>query len=464
MSFDLVKGSIPRLMLKIAIPASVGLFFNTMYNVVDTFYAGRFSTAALAALTANFPIFIIILGLGYGLSSGAMVLIANSLGAKRQRDAVRFQSYAFGLGILVNLTIVAIIYPFLGPLFRLLGVQDPEVLQYALEYARVVVLGSVFFVCTTVLNAGLNARGLTSYFRNTLIVGTILNIGLDPLFMYGLRWGSVQIIPAMGISGVAIATILVQVLSSIYLLSVAIKHGNFKEALPREFLLHKKYTLDLLKQGIPSSFSMMTMALGAFVINYFVTFYGGKYGLAAYGSALRIEQIALLPTMGINTALSALVGQNNGAKRFDRVRESYTRALQFSAIFMVFILAAVVLLRLPIMRIFTDNETVVAIGGNYMLIQALTFYSYILIFQGSGVLQGIKKPTTVLIISVARQFVIPLAVFPLFAGMLGLELNGIWWGIFTINWLAGLATYVISRTKVRTQERIHTETIDPVAT
>ncbi len=457
MSQDLVKESIPKLILKIAVPASIGMFFNTMYNVVDTFYAGRFSTSALAALTAGFPIFIIILGLSFGISSGAMSLIANSIGANKKEDAIRYQSYALGVGLLVNIVAIIVVMPFLKSLYLLLGIENAQVLEYAIEYSRIVVLGSVFFVGVNIVNAGLNARGLTSYYRNTLIVGTILNIGLDPLFMYGFNMGSVQIIPAMGIGGIAFATILVQILSFVYLLSVSIKHGSFKGAKPREFLLNKKYSWDILTQGIPASLSMMTIALGAFVINYFVTIYGGENALAAYGSALRIEQIALLPTMGINLALSALVGQNNGAKRFDRVRESYKRALQFSAVFMVFILALVVPLRLPIMRLFTDNQEVIIIGGQYMLIQALTFYSYILIFQGNGVLQGIKRPTVTFYISIARQFLVPLAVFPLFANVFGWNLFGVWWGLFVINWVAGIATFIVSRMQIQRLQSQHEE-------
>ena len=209
---DLVKDPIPRLIRQIAIPASVGVFFSTMFNVVDTLFAGLDSTDALAALAVSFPIFFIIIALGAGIGQGTTALIANATGEGDLHKAhhLSLQSISFGILLSVPLTLLGLwSAPFL---FRFLGAEERH-LSLSLAYMNVILSGFLFFLLQSILNATLQAQGNTRTFRNVLIVGCLANLVLDPWFMFG-GFG----LPAMGIRGIALATILIQMCGAIYLL------------------------------------------------------------------------------------------------------------------------------------------------------------------------------------------------------------------------------------------------------
>jgi Na+-driven multidrug efflux pump len=193
---------------------------------------------------------------------------------------------------------------------------------------------------------------------------------------------------------------------------------------------------------------MMTMALGTFVITYFVSRYGTN-AVAAYGAALRIEQVALIPTIGLNIALAAMVGQNNGAGRPDRVVQSYRTSLLFGLLIMVGVLTPVLLFARTIMRQFTESAEVITIGMSYLYIEALTFYSYVAIHQSGSVLQGLKRPGMILWASLYRQIPAPLLVFTLFTGPLAMGVRGIWWGLAVVNWSAALFLFWYTARQLR---------------
>lgn len=187
------------------------MFFNTMYNVVDTFYAGLISTQAISAMSLSFIIFFTIIGLGYGFSSAITALIGNALGKNKMFLASLYahKSILFMQLLAIVLTILGFI---LSPyMFMLLGASG-EYLQTALDYINIILFGSVFFMSNFALNAILVSIGDTKSYRNTLIFGFFANLVLNPLFIYGFLF-----IPAMGISGIALATIIIQVLNIIYM-------------------------------------------------------------------------------------------------------------------------------------------------------------------------------------------------------------------------------------------------------
>ena len=208
----LTTEKIPSLIKQIAIPASTGMFFNTMYNVVDTFYAGLISTQAIAALSLSFMIFFLIVGFGYGFSSAITALLGNAFGKKRAKLA---SIYAYK-GILF-VPIIGMILSFIGyfiapSLFMLLGASG-QYLNTSIEYINPILFGSVFFMLNFSLNSVLVSQGDTKTYRNTLIFGFFANLVLNPIFIYGFLF-----IPAMGIQGIAIATVLIQVINMLYML------------------------------------------------------------------------------------------------------------------------------------------------------------------------------------------------------------------------------------------------------
>lgn len=444
MSVDkgLVTGPIPKLIRQIAMPASIGFFFNTMYNVVDTYYAGFISTDALAALSLSFPVFFIILAIGSGISTGATALIANSLGEDDLESAKNYASQAIGFTILLSI-VLSILGVYVAPwLFTILGASG-QYLDLSLSYINIIFYGSVLFMLNHVMNSSLNAQGDTKTFRNVLIIGFLLNLIFDPWFMFG-GFG----LPAMGLAGVAWATVFIQLISLFYL---SYKAGRTPLICLRCISMmkpQKKYIKEISKQGFPASLNMMTVALGIFIITYFVSRFGQE-AVAAYGIATRIDQIALLPGIGLNIAALTLVGQNNGAKAFDRVKEIIKKSFTYGFFVSLIGMAFVFIFSQKLMGVFSDDNIIIKQGVEFLKISILVYPAYTALFISTSILQGLKKPFYAIWIGIYRQLVGPFVFFSLLTSVLAWGIFGIWWGIFIVNWTGLIITILYLRTVIK---------------
>jgi putative MATE family efflux protein len=431
---NLTSDPIPSLIRRIALPASIGFFFNTMFNFVDTWFAGKISTDALAALSLSFPVFFLILASGSGLNQGTTALIANALGREDKREAtlLLIQSILFALTISTLLTVVGLCAA--PSLFRLLGAEG-DYLRMSLEYMNVVMAGTVFFILQMTLNALLNARGETRIFRNVLIGGFLLNLGFDPWFLYGGAG-----LPPMGIAGIALATVLVQFLGCVYLLLHLRRTDLLQSVEPSFFAPHWKQLREIAQQSVPAGLNMLTVALGIFVITWFASRFG-KEPVAGYGIATRIEQMILLPTIGLNFAVLSLSGQNFGAGRIDRIRLSWHTSLKWGLSLMTAGGVILACLRAPLMAQFSTDPKVIEHGTNYLGIAALTLPAYPILFQTVFLLQGMKRPLFGLLLGLYRQFAAPALAFWGLAFGLGLGTWGIWWGIHLVTWSAAAIAF-----------------------
>ena len=448
---NLTQDPVPVLIKRLAVPASIGFFFNTMYNVVDTYFAGLLSVDALAALSVSFPVFFILIAVSAGISQGATALISNALGSDDCENArdMATQSVMFSLGMGVILMVIGFLtFPFL---FGVLGAKG-DYLKITLTYMNGILIGTLFFIGQSILNATLNAQGDTKSYRNVLITGFILNLIMDPWFMYGGMG-----LPAMGIQGIALATVVIQALGCVYLAwKVSLSKLKYP-MLARRWKPNLTAWSQLAKQGFPASINMMTVAAGIFVITWFISFFS-KEGVAAYGIATRIEQIILLPTIGLNIAVLTLTGQNNGAGRLDRIIEIRQVAMKIGLIMMAAGGLALFFAAQKMMNFFTDDPLVASIGAEYLRIASFTLCSYVILFQTVFMLQGLKKPMIALWIGLYRQIVAPCIVFYLLAFGLDWKLQGIWWGIFGVTWSAALFTLyfgnrILSRIKFNSVQK-----------
>jgi putative MATE family efflux protein len=442
MQNSLTTEPIPELVRRIAIPASIGFFFNTMYNVVDTYFAGLISTQALASLSLSLPVFFIIIAMGTGVSTGATALIANALGAGKREEARLYAAQAISFGILTSLALTVLgllISPFL---FRVLGATG-EYLSTVLDYMNTLFLGTVFFMVLYMLNAVLNGQGETRPFRNFLIVGFFLNIALDPWFIYGGLG-----VPAMGVVGIALATLAAQGVGCVYLARKVLQSGLVSRHELASLWPKLEPFKEIARQGLPASVNMLTVAMGIFVITYFVSRFG-KEAVAAYGSAMRIEQIALVPTIGLNVATLTLVAQNNGARLFHRVREVLRTTLLYGAIVIAPGAAAILAWAKQLMAFFTADGAVLSVGATYLMIDALALYAYVILFVNVAALQGMKRPMFSLWIGLYRQIVAPFIVFWFLTEMLEVGLLGIWWGVLAITWSAAGYSFFYTRRILR---------------
>jgi putative MATE family efflux protein len=449
---DLVSRPIPELIRMIATPASVGYFFHTMYNVADTYFGGLISTEAVAALSLSFPVYFIILSVGNGLATGNTALIGNALGEGREDEARLYAAQGVTFGI-ITAAVMTVSGRLAAPwLFRLLGADDAY-LDICLEYMNPLLLGVVFFILLYMFNAVLQARGDTRTFRNFLIASCLANLVLDPWFVFG-GFG----LPAMGIRGIALATVLLIACGAAYLGYRAARTG----VIGRDFLRlappRARQFLDIAHQGFPAGLNMMTIALGIFVITYFVSGFG-REAVAAYGIGTRAVQIVLLPSIGLSIATLTITAQNHGAGRFDRIFATMNRTLFYGALIMAAGAVLVVALARPLIAAFTDDPLVTDIGATYLRIEAVALYGYVILSVHVSALQGVKRPLFAIWIGLGRQIAAPLIVFWLLTRELGFGVESIWWGIVAIVWTAALfALFYARRIITRARDKAATET------
>lgn len=439
---DLTTGSIRGHIRRITIPASVGLVFNTLFNVVDTIYAGRLSTEALAGMSLSFPVFFIMLAVASGLGSGSTALKSNALGEK---DHKKFHDYLFNatvVGILLSVILMILGNIISRSLLGLMGAEG-EALEQAARYLVVIFYGTIFFVLNMIFNAALNAQGDTKSYRNVLIVSFGLNLILDPLFILG--WFG---LPKLGTAGVALATVIVQGVGTVYLFVKVLKSEKYQRALIKQCHLKISVWLELARQSIPAGLNMMTIALGVFVINYFVVRFAGDEGIAAYGVGIRIEQLALLPALGLNTAALTITGQNYGAGNYDRIKRTYKKCLLYGILIMIVGTVLIYVFAPQLMKVFNQDPAVIDIGVKYLRIEFVCFVTYVIMFISIAVLQGLKRPAIAIYVGLYRQLIMPLILFYLLGETFGLGILGVWFGIVIINWSATVFTLLYTFKKL----------------
>ena len=229
---DLLKDSIPKLVRRLAIPASVGTLFQTLYNIVDTFFAGKISPEALSALSKSFPIYFIIIAASIGVTVAGTSLIGNSIGENNKNKVQHYITHIIMYGIIVSIFITYLGLNYSEKIFIIMGSTN-EVTNLGLQYTNIIFFGAIIFILVVALNSLLHADGDTKTYRNILILSFFLNIILNPILIFGFLF-----IPAMGVAGIGIATLISQLVSLIVILIKVLKNSRVKQ-LNKEFFLPK---------------------------------------------------------------------------------------------------------------------------------------------------------------------------------------------------------------------------------
>jgi len=431
----LTKDPIWELLRKVTIPASIGSLFQTFYNLVDTWFAGKISAQAISAIAKSFPLYFLIIAVGVGVGASTNALIGNSIGEKKINKASLYvaQSVIFAL-------FVSILVAFLGintsAFFLSVMGSDAASINLSKDYLDVIFYGTAIFMVQISLNGTLNAQGDTKSYRNVLIAGFFLNIVLNPLFIFGYGF-----VPAFGISGLAIATVVAQSLGLFYLI-YKVNSCKLRNYLKLECFIPKIQLIkDLASQAFPIVFSMLFIGIGIFVILYFI----GKFGelaTAGYGAALRIEQVFLLPVIALNTAVLSIGGQNFGAKKFSRIQELYFNALKFGSGFMTIAGLIIYFNAHFLVSLFTQNPVAIEHGEIYLKVAAMIGPIYPVFFISSGLFQAIKKPIYSLYMSILRLTAIPFIALWYVINIRKGDYVDIFYTILTTNWIMGLVVLV----------------------
>ncbi|CCH49167.1 MATE family efflux transporter [Pseudodesulfovibrio piezophilus] len=447
---DLTKRPVPEVIRQVAVPASVGFFFNTMFNVVDTLWTASISTEAVAALSLSLPVYFIISSLGNGIATGSTALIGAALGAGNRKQASLVAVQMLGFGLIVSLFLAWFGLTFSPAIFGWLGAEG-SYLEICLSYMNPMFAFNIVTISLFLFNGILQAQGDTKQFRNVLILGACLNVILDPWFIFG-GFG----LPPMGTAGVAWATIIIHGLGALYLLYKARATGLLHTDRGRNLRPRLTLYAEIASQGFPAALNNMTIALGFFIIFRFVSRFGPE-ATAAYGIATRIDQIVLLPTIGLNIASLTITAQNYGAGHLDRIRATYRANLKYGAMLLLPLSVPILVFAKPLVSLFTSDPAVINIGAEYLRIDAFTLYGYVIIFISTSVLQGMKRPIFAIWMGLARQVIAPWALFSLFIHIMGYGTQSLWLSIAVIVWLAaGISFWYAHRVLGRAEERTAT--------
>ncbi|MCO4845241.1 MAG: MATE family efflux transporter [Sulfurovum sp.] len=434
MHIDLTEGIIKQHIVKLAVPAVVGYFFHTMFNVTDTFFAGLISTQALAALSLSASVFFMVLAIGIGMSEAVTSLVGNALGEKNIPKAQHIALNAIAFGVLLSVSLSALGVLSVPYLVEALG--DPSYVVETLDYINVILYGAVFFVGAFFFNALLNATGDTKSFRNVLIVTALLNIVLDYLFIEHFK---------MGVSGIALATIIAELITMAYLFYKVSRTKLWRGFSTFEYDSH--VIKELLKQGMPPSINMFMMAFGMYIITYFVAPFG-KEAVAAFGIGMRIEQIFLMPVIGLNIATLAIVSQNNGAKSYERIKPTVSLAIRYGWLMSTLGVSSFLLFADYMAALLTSDPAVIEQSALYLRVSGVASYGFVVIFIYIAMLQGIAKPAVIMPISIYRQVVAPVVVFTALAWM-GLGILSLWIGLDMIIFSSALFLWWYGEKKLK---------------
>ena len=426
---NLLKDQIPKLVRKLAVPAMVGTLFQTLYNIVDTFFAGKISPEALSALSKSFPIYFIIIATSIGVAVAGTSLIGNSIGENDKNKTLNYFTHIIFYGIIVSIVITYLGLSYSEKVFSLMG-STKEVTLLGLEYTNIIYSGSIIFILVVALNSLLHAEGDTKTYRN------VLNIILNPILIFGFFF-----IPAMGVKGIAIATIIAQLVTLIIILIKVLKNSRVKE-ITKEHLLPKfLFFKNIFFQSMPIIVSICGYSIAAAIIFTYVG-QSGEYATAGYGAGTRIEQVVLLPILGINTAIISIISQNYGAKNFNRIKETYFTALKYAFIIMVTSGIIVFTSANIITSFFSSDPEVIEYGKRYLKISAFVLPAYPIFFLSNGFFMAIKKAENAMISNFFRNVMNPILVFYI-AKYISASFNNFFWIWVTINWFFSMLYLMI---------------------
>jgi len=442
---DLTTGPMALHFRTLAIPAAFGMLFTTLYNVVDVYYAGLLSTDAQAGLAIGYQAFFILMAVGFGLSSALSTLVSNAKGSGDAAEAQRYvvQGLAFGGVITASCMVIGW---FLGPELIVLVSEPGAYRNAAMGYFYWLIFALPGFLLAYGGNGILQAHGDSRSMQRALMAAFIANIGLNPLFMFGLPgvWSG------MGFNGIAAATIISQTGVMVYILVRIFRLEVMQSVQITAFQPDKDSFRKIFAQLLPAGSAMIIMFISGFVVQFALKTFGG-HAVAAYGVALRIEQILLLPVLGMTGALLPIAGQNFGAQKYDRVR----KALKYcwGVGFAMTALATPILFfgGTFVMALFSNDPDVIRAGSSYLRIDAFLFPIYMMLFSINSLLQAFKQAIWTLWISVYRQgFAVAFFVW-VFISFTDFGVQGVWFGIaaaVTSGWVLSL---IILRNVARTQ-------------
>ena len=427
---DLTEGKVWKVIVRFALPLLVGNLLQQFYNITDSIIVGQFlGKEALAAVSASFFIYYFIISLVIGVGSGTTVVISQLFGAK-QYQKVQLAFSSFFIFMLVGgiiLSIAGII--FAEPVFRLTNTPE-EVIPQAVAYFRIYIGGTFLFVTFNSIISILRGVGESVRPMLFILITTVLNIAFDLLFILVFKWG---------IEGAARATVVSQGIGMCIALAYVNNTHPLLSIKKQDMLFDWKLFKESLKIGLPTSVQQCAIALGLIALLGIVNSFGTNT-LTAYGAAGKIDTIITQAILTLSGALAAFCGQNIGAGRLDRGKKGVQFTMYTNVALGLLTFAAVYLFGNEMMRIFTKDIDVVAIGKEYLLIIGGFFIVHGALNVYNGALRGAGDTLFPMITSLVCLWLIRIPLAYYLSSWLGR--NGIWWAIGISITIGLIVTFV----------------------
>ena len=386
-----------RLLVKLSTPAMVGMFVMALYNVVDTIFVGRgVGSMAIAGITIVFPIQLLVMAIAMMFGIGGASVISRALGAGDYEKAnttfgnvlLSIVVFGFSLALLGNI--------FIDKLLAIFGASD-TVLPYARAYARIILIGTVFFSFSMASNNVIRSEGRAKVAMTTMLISAILNIILDPIFIFGFKWG---------IKGAAAATVISQAVTVLYLVYYFLSGKSSLTLHFRNLRFKKSIIREIVAVGSPSLIRQLSASALVVVINNTLRVFGGDLSIALFGIMHRMLMFVSMPLFGIAQGMQPIVGFNFGAKRYDKAKR--VLALSNKASTIISTVGAIVLCSFPrtIISIFINDPELIRMGipAVRIFIIALPVFGFQVV--GSTLFQAIGKARQALFLTVSRQIIL----------------------------------------------------------
>jgi putative MATE family efflux protein len=440
---DLTTGPILNHLSVLAVPAAIGMLFHTLYNLTDVYFASMLSTNSQAGLSLGYLVYFFIAAFGFGLNASMAALMGHAIGKKDKNIELLACN---GIIFSIFLSILLILFGWLLG-FRILElVSEPGVYRdLGLQYYFWLLISLPAFLISYTCNGILQAQGNTHAMQRALVLAFFLNLFLNPLLIFGIPgfWEGI------GFDGIALSTVMSNFLVMVFMFFNVMRS---KVLSPFHYWRIKlNFFIAITKQMLPPTMSFQMIIVGVLIMQFALKDFGSE-AIAGYSIAVRIEQLLLLPILGIAHALIPLVAQNFGAGEYDRVRKCLFLCTKIGMISMIAAYPAIWLFSSYAMMLFTDSQTVVEVGVSYLMIDGLVLPIYAFLFSVNSLLQGLKRPTGIFWIGFMRQGIGCAFFIWVFISILGFDYWGVWYGtvasVIFGSLLSSVVAYKVSKSEI----------------
>jgi putative MATE family efflux protein len=430
---DLLNNDIAVTLRKMTLPMIIGMIVLMTFGLVDTFFIGMLGTQELAAISFTFPVTFTVISLNIGLGIGTSAIIAKLLGSKQNKQAKETATGALMLTMVLAIVLAVIGVITIEPVFELMG-ADKEQLVFIKEYMLVWYTAGVFLAMPMVGNSVLRAYGDTKTPSYVMAFGGLINVILDPILIFG--WGP---IPAFGMKGAAIATLVAWAVGLLYILYMLAVKRKLIEPKLLNWQQLKRSTGGILKIGLPAAGANMLTPFSAGIVTSIVAGYGPQ-AVAAWGVGGRLESIASIVVLSLSMSLPPFISQNFGASKLERVRQAYSLCVRFVIVWQLIIFAILVILSGVIANIFTNEPEVASTIVLFLVIVPLGYGMQGVTILTNSSFNAMHMPMSALSLNVMRLFVffVPFSIL----GSYWFELPGLFWAAVLANLSVGCIAFI----------------------